>query len=428
MFNMKKLPWVLMALLALSGCDRAQDTPVAPSSSAATPAPLAQSSGMPQSAASSQQLSSLLGPIALFPDSLLAQVLAASTTPDQVSAANAWLLQNKNLTGTALTQAVNAQPWEPAVKAMVTFPDVLQQMAQNPDWTQALGSAYSQNPSDVMNTVQLLRQRASNSGALKSNPQQQVIVTNNGAASAPASATSKTVAAPAQTIVIKPAQPNVVYVPNYSTVVYGNPPVAYYPGYAPPPAYSTGDMVATGLISFTAGIMVGSMFDNNWGVHWGGSPVVVYNNHTFISNNGINHNGWHHNGYAPRAPFSEPHFSPARSNFTPMHNTPLNRDAHAPTFDSHRNAKRYAGPARTTTRQPEHRVDHALPQRSSGLQPERHLAPGPVRQSAEHQPVFQQERDSRPLSNGGDHSTFSSALGHRWSGEHLFNGGDRRRL
>lgn len=415
MFNMKKLPWVLIALLALSGCDRAQDNPASSSSSATTPAPMVQNSGMPQNVLSSQQLSSLLGPIALFPDSLLAQVLAASTTPDQVNAANAWLLQNKNLTDTALTQAVDAQPWEPAIKAMVTFPDVLQQMAQNPGWTQALGNAYTQDPSDVMNAVQLLRQRASDSGALKSNPQQQVIVTTNSAASTVAPTAGKTVTAPTQTIVIKSAQPSVVYVPTYGSTVYGNPPVAYYPGYAPPPAYSTGDMVATGLISFTAGVMVGSMFDNNWGVHWGGSPVVVYNNHTFISNSGINHNGWHHDGYAPRVPFSEPHFAPARSNFTPMHPTPLNRQA------SHL-------PARSATHQPERHVEHALPQRSSGLQAQHHQAPGPVRQSAEHQPVFQQEHDARPLRNGSDHPAFSSALGHHWSGEHLFNGGDRRRL
>lgn len=410
MFNMKKLPWVLMALLALSGCDRAQDRPAPPASSAATSAALVQNSGAPPSAPEAQQLSPLLSPIALFPDSLLAQVLAASTTPDQVSAANAWLLQNKNLTGTALTQAVNAQPWAPAVKAMVSFPDVLQQMAQNPGWTQALGSAYSQDPSAVMNTVQLLRQRASNSGALKSTPQQQVIVTNNGTASTPA--TAKTLSAPSQTIVIKPAQPSVVYVPSYGPAVYGNPPVAYYPGYTPPPAYSTGDMVATGLISFTAGVMVGSMFDNNWGVHWGGSPVVVYNNHTFISNNRINRGVWHHNGLGSRMPFNEPHFAPARSNFTPLHATPLAHQAlRSPTFSPHRNAERYAHPVHTTARQPE-----------------RHLAPGPVRQPAEHPQVFQRQRDPHPFGNGGDRPTFSSALGHRWGGEHLFNGGGRRRL
>lgn len=424
MFNMKKLPWVLMALLALSGCDRAQDRPASPSSSSATaPVPRVQNSGLPQSAASTQQLYSLLGPIALFPDNLLAQVLAASTTPDQVTAANTWLLQNKSLTGSALTQAVNAQPWAPAVKAMVTFPDVLQQMAQNPGWTQALGSAYSQDPSDVMNAVQLLRQRASNSGALKSNAQQQVIVAANNAAGTPATAANKTTAAPTQTIVIKPAQPSVVYVPSYGTAVYGNPPVAYYPGYAPPPAYSTSDMVATGLISFTAGVMVGSMFDNNWGVHWGGSPVVVYNNRTFISNN-----DWHHNGYGPRAPFSEPHFAPARSNFTPRHATPLDHQGlRSPTFDPHRNAERYAGPVRTTTRQPERHVEHALPQRSSGLQSERHLAPGPVRLSSVHQPQFQRERDVRSFGDGASHPAFSSALNHSWGDGHLFGGNNHRR-
>ncbi|MGO4744566.1 DUF3300 domain-containing protein [Serratia quinivorans] len=428
MFNMKKLPWVLMALLALSGCDRAQDRPAA-ASSAAAPAPQVPGSSVRQSAPNAEQLYSLLGPVALFPDNLLAQVLAASTTPEQVNAANTWLLQNKNLTGTALTKAVNAQPWAPAVKAMVTFPDVLQQMAQNPGWTQALGTAYTQAPSDVMNAVQQLRQRASNSGALKSNAQQQVVVTANNSANAPAVAAGKTVAAPTQTIVIKSAQPGVVYVPSYGTAVYGNPPVAYYPGYAPPPAYSSGDMVATGLISFTAGVMVGSMFDNNWGVHWGGSPVVVYNNHTFVNNNRINRNDWHHDGYGPRASFSEPHFSPARSNFTPMHTAPLaHRAMTSPNFEPRRNAERYTGPTRTAAHQPQRRVEHALPQRDNRLQPERHFAPGPVRLSQEHQPQFQRERDTRPFADGASHQAFSTALNHSWGDGHLFGGNHRRRL
>lgn|GEM_PF-1260771 len=109
--------------------------------------------------------------------------------------------------------------------------------------------------------------------------------------SAPASETSsavKAVPAPTQTITIKPAQPGMVYVPVYPQTVYGNPPVIYYPGYVPPPSYSSADMAATGLISFTAGVMLGATMNsswgwNAWGVHWGGSPVVVYNNRTFVN-------------------------------------------------------------------------------------------------------------------------------------------------
>ncbi|WP_129543192.1 DUF3300 domain-containing protein [Serratia sp. 1D1416] len=398
MFNMKKLPWVLMMLLALSGCDRAQENPAPPASSAAQ-TPTAPFGGRQPDGGNAQPLDQLLGPIALFPDGLLAQVLAASTAPEQVSAANAWLLQHRTLTGDALAQAANAQPWAPAVKSLTRFPDVLQQMAQNPGWTQALGAAYTRAPGEVMNAVQLLRQRAGNSGALKSNAQQQVIVSG---------------AAPAQTIVIKPAQPNVVYVPSYGAAVYGNPPVAYYPGYTPPPAYGSGDRLATGLIGFTAGVMVGSLFDNSWGVRWGGSPAVVYNNRTFVGNVQIQRHDWRHTAYAPRAPFSEPHFAPARSNFTP-------RAAATPAFSPQRNAARYAGPTRTASKRPERRVAHALPPR------ERHLAPGPARLPSVRQPRFQTERDARPFA--ASHASFSTALNHAWGAGHALGGGyPRRRL
>jgi hypothetical protein len=239
------------------------------------------------------QLYQLVAPIALFPDNLVAQVLAGSTFPDQVSAANAWLQQNSNLKGDQLMQTVNQQPWDNSIKGLTQFPDVLNQMASNLSWTSALGDAYYNFPKDVMNAVQVMRQRAYDAGNLKSGQQQNVTVQNQAPASAPPpestapDQTTTIVQPPPQTIIIQPAQPEVVYVPTYNpTVVYGAP-VAAYPG------YSTGDMVATGLISFGLGMAVGAAISNNngccgwgynsWGCGWNNS-TVVYNHNTYISN------------------------------------------------------------------------------------------------------------------------------------------------
>src|SRR5271165_3673932 len=239
------------------------------------------------------QLYQLVAPIALFPDNLVAQVLAGSTYPDQITAAEQWLTQNSSLKGQQLMEAVNQQPWDDSVKGLTQFPDVLGQMASNLSWTSALGDAYFNIPQSVMNAVQVMRQRAQQAGNLKSTPQQNVTVQNQApAAEAPAPASSgeaqtTIVQPPSQTIIIQPAQPEVVYVPTYNpTVVYGAP-VAAYPG------YSTGAVVATSLLSFGVGIAVGAAISggggccgwgyNSWGSSWNNS-TVVYNHNTYISN------------------------------------------------------------------------------------------------------------------------------------------------
>ena len=211
------------------------------------------------------QLYQLVAPIALFPDNLVAQVLAASTYPDQVTAAYQWVQQNSSLKGQQLMEAVNQQPWDASVKGLTQFPDVLQQMATNLSWTSALGDAYYNIPQSVMNAVQVMRERAYQSGNLKSNQQQNVSVQNQAPGSATASSgqpQTTVVQAPPQTIVIQPAQPQVVYVPTYNpTVVYGAPVPAY-------PGYSTGAMVATSMISFGVGIAVGAAISGGgcWGL------------------------------------------------------------------------------------------------------------------------------------------------------------------
>lgn len=217
----------------------------------------------------STQIDALVAPIALYPDALVAQVLAASTYPNEVAEADQWLKDNSSLQGQALMEAVNNQAWDPSVQALTQFPSVLDNMANNLSWTSALGSAYYNQSADVMASVQRLRAQAQAAGNLKSTSQVTVVQ------QAP------------QTIVIQPANPQVVYVPTYNpTVVYGTP---YYP-----PGYSTGALIATGLISFGVGVAVGAALSggccgwgwNSWGMGWHGG-TVVYNRNVYVSRSNI---------------------------------------------------------------------------------------------------------------------------------------------
>jgi hypothetical protein len=284
---------LVITVVGLDGCSKKvtvhNGQGNAPATTYATPTP--------------DQLYQLVAPVALFPDNLLAQVLAASTYPDQVSAANQWLQQNAGLKGQSLMQTVDQQPWDASVKGLTQFPDVLNQMAGNLSWTSALGDAYYNIPQNVMNAVQVMRQRAYQAGNLKTSPQQNVSVQNEapGATTAPASsgqAQTTIVQPPPQTIVIQPAQPEVVYVPTYNpTVVYGAPVPAY-------PGYSTGEMVATGLISFGVGMAVGAAISggggccgwgwNSWGCGWHNN-TVVYNRNVYVSNSNtfVNRNNYY---------------------------------------------------------------------------------------------------------------------------------------
>lgn len=291
---------VTISVIGLDGCKKSEQAPAQSNQAQAGQAP-----ATTYAAPTADQLYQLVAPIALFPDNLVAQVLAASTFPDQVSAAYTWLQQNSSLKGQQLLEAVNQQPWDASVKGLTQFPDVLSQMATNLSWTSALGDAYFNIPQSVMNAVQVMRQRAQQSGNLKSTQQQTVTVQNQAPGSAPpppASSgepqTTVVVPPPAQTIIIQPAQPDVVYVPTYNpTVVYGAP-VPVYPG------YSTGDMVATSLISFGVGIAVGAAISggggccgwgwNSWGCGWHNN-TVVYNHNTYISNSNtfVNRNNYY---------------------------------------------------------------------------------------------------------------------------------------
>ncbi len=282
---------VVVSSLGLDGCKK-KEPAGQPSQTAqatqATQAPVA-TYAMP----TADQLYQLVAPIALFPDNLVAIVLASSTFPDQITAASQWMQQNGSLKDAQLMQAVNQQPWDASVKGLTQFSDVLHQMATNLSWTSALGDAYFNAPQNVMNAVQVMRQKAYQAGNLKSTPQQNVQVENQPAGTEPVAASSgeeqqvTVVQSPPQTIVIEPSQPDVVYVPSYNpTAVYGAP-VAAYPG------YSTEAMVTTGLVSFGVGMLVGAAISNNnklfgwvynsWNTGWNNSSVN-YNNNVYVSN------------------------------------------------------------------------------------------------------------------------------------------------
>ena len=234
---------------------------------------------------SQEELDQLLAPVALYPDPLLAQVLMASTYPLEVVEAARWSKANPNVKDQALEDAMQQQSWDPSVKSLTAFPQVLTMMNEKLDWTQKLGDAFLAQQEDVMGTVQNLRAKAQQQGNLQDTPEQKVIVEKE-----------------KETIIrIEPADPQVIYVPTYNpTVVYGT---WWYPAYPPyyyyPPGY-----VATGIFWFSVGIAVGSAL---WGgCNWRGGYVNInvnrYNsfNRTRITNNTWNHNVNHRRGVAYR--------------------------------------------------------------------------------------------------------------------------------
>ena len=173
-----------------------------------------------------EELDQLAAPIALYPDSLIAQILMASTYPLEVVQADRFAKQNASLKGDALTKALEAQNWDPSVKSLVNFPQVLTMMSEKLDWTQKLGDAFLANQKAVMDTIQSLRAKAQASGNLKTTKEQTVIVEE-------------------KIIKIEPANPQVIYVPSYNpTVVYGAWPYPAYPPYSYyPPGYVASSMI-----------------------------------------------------------------------------------------------------------------------------------------------------------------------------------------
>jgi Protein of unknown function (DUF3300) len=210
------------------------------------------------------ELQQLVAPIALYPDALVGQILAASTYPAEVVEADRWMQKHSDLKGENLAQEVDKQNWDPSVKALTQFPSVLANMDKNISWTSGLGDAYTNQQQDVMDAVQVMRRRAQQAGNLQSTPQQ--YVTSQG-----------------QTIIIQPANPEVVYVPAYDPwIVYGAP-VVVYPGWFPYPGLYIGGPG----IAFGPGFGLGFFGGFGWGwPHWGfdwHDRRVIFNHNTFIS-------------------------------------------------------------------------------------------------------------------------------------------------
>jgi hypothetical protein len=227
-------------------------------------APAPQGQAPPYAQQTPEQLQRLVAPIALYPDSLVAQILAAATFPEQVVEADRWVGAHPDLKGEALGQAVDPEPWDPSVKALTAFPSVLGNMDKNLSWTSSLGDAYYNQQQDVMDAVQVMRQKAQAAGNLKSTPQQ-------------------TVTTQGSTVEIEPAQPDVVYVPAYDPwVVYGGPIVAW-PGWYPYPGiWYDGPFLSFGL-GFGIGFFGG--FGWGWG-HWGfdwHNRYAIYNHDRYYS-------------------------------------------------------------------------------------------------------------------------------------------------
>ena len=227
---------------------------------------------------SQAQLSALVAPIALYPDPLVSQVLMASTYPLEVAEAYNWQKSNSRLSGSALNQALQQQNWDASVKSLVSFPPVLGMMGSQLSWTQELGNTVLAQQSDVMSAIQTLRAKARASGALQSNSQQTVSTQGSGAS---------------ESIIIQPANPQVVYVPSYNpAVVYGGWP---YPAYPPYTYYPPGYVAGTALLSFGVGMAVGAALWGgcHWGGGgWGGGNSLTVNNNTYNNFNRNTNNNW----------------------------------------------------------------------------------------------------------------------------------------
>jgi hypothetical protein len=230
---------------------------------------LGQQAPPPGQALSPDQLDGLVAPIALYPDPLLSQILVASTYPLELVQAWQWLQRNPGLAGAALTQAAQQQTWDPSVQALVVFPDLIQRLNQDVTWTTNLGNAFLAQQPDVMDAAQRMRLRAEQAGRLPSTSQQRVTTTNDSG----------------QPIIdIEPANPQVMYLPNYDPgYIWG--PSLYYP-YANwnYPLFARG-----AYFGFGAGISMGVYFGGGWGGWggWGWRPG--WGNHTVLVNNSFIH-------------------------------------------------------------------------------------------------------------------------------------------
>lgn len=266
---------IALACLVASGLS-SRTLAQSPSPQPATPA------AMPTAPAdqllTAPQVDALIAPIALYPDTLLAQILMASTYPLEVIQADRWVTANKRLKGDQLKTEAEKQGWDDSVKALVATPAVLEMMSKNLEWTQKLGDAVLAQQPDLMDGIQRMRTRAYDNKKLSSTPQQKVTVQQ---------------VSGRQTIAIEPAVQDTVYVPYYDpAVVYGSWPYpAYPPYYFPAPGYVAAGVVATGL-AFGAAYALGRWAWGGGSGYWGGN-INWNNNNINIDRDRVSH--WEHN-------------------------------------------------------------------------------------------------------------------------------------
>ena len=286
---------VLVSLLSLGliFVTLPQNLPAEQDAQAPSQAPAQGTQAAPYTQQTPEELQRLVAPIALYPDSLVAQILAASTFPEQVVEADRWVQANPDLKGDALGHAVDPQPWDPSVKALTAFPSVLGNMDKNLSWTSSLGDAYYNQQGDVMDAVQVMRQKAQAAGNLKTTPQQTVTTQDSA-------------------IEIEPASPEIVYVPAYDPwLVYGYPIVAW-PGWYPYP----GIWFEGPYLSFGVGFGIGFFGGFGWG--WGGwgfdwhNRYAIYNHTRYFSrsNTFYNRNAFNRGGGARGGAFNRPGAAP----------------------------------------------------------------------------------------------------------------------
>ncbi len=262
----------------------AQDQPSAQDQPPAqAPSPPATAGQPPTAPLSPEQLQDLVAPIALYPDALVAQILAASAYPTQIVHAERFLQENPNLKGKDLGDAVDPQDWDPSVKALTQFPSVLANLDKNLSWTSELGDANMNQQADVMQAIQYMRKKAKDAGNLKTTPQQKV--EDHGS-----------------DIDIEPADPEVVYVPEYDPeLIYGYP-VALWPGFYP--WWGVGGP----YLSFGIGFGISPFFGFGWG--WGGwgldwhhgyvrygGGAYAFHSHAFYDRSAYFHGNYR--GFAP---------------------------------------------------------------------------------------------------------------------------------
>jgi len=338
--------------------------------------------------------------LALYPDSLIAQILMASTYPLEVVQADRFAKQNASLKGDALTKSLESQSWDPSVKSLVNFPQVLTMMNEKLDWTQKLGDAFLAQQKPVMDTIQSLRAKAQAAGNLKTTKEQTVIVEQ-------------------KIIKIEPASPQVIYVPTYNpTVVYG---AWAYPAYPPYYYYPPGYVATTAAFSFAAGVAMGAAWGYAWGnTNWNGGSVNINNSQNININNNINRNA-----YAQQLPAGGQgnwQHNPANRKGVPYNGQAVQQRYNQATPSQQVQARQayrgYTGSALTPAEQQQ--AQQRAQQQQTGQQAQQTRQQQTAQQGQQQQKA-QQAQEAR----GGGQARTSEAAGSRGGANQSGGGGDR---